>query len=69
MVVVTHEMESAFTLADRIALMHDGRFLITGTPETVRASQHPVVRRFLDRQPPDILEGARGLRRFFTETA
>jgi phospholipid/cholesterol/gamma-HCH transport system ATP-binding protein len=67
MVVVTHEMESAFALADRIALMHEGRFLISGTPATVRASKHPVVRRFLDRQPPEVLEGARGLRRFFTE--
>ncbi len=68
MVVVTHEMESAFTLADRIALMHQGRFLIIGTPEDVRASPHPVVRRFLDRQPPEVLEGSRGLRRFLTET-
>jgi phospholipid/cholesterol/gamma-HCH transport system ATP-binding protein len=67
MVVVTHEMESAFAIADRIVLMHEGRFLISGTPETVRASRHPVVRRFLDRQPPEILEGARGLHRFFTE--
>ena len=51
LVVVTHEMDSAFTIADRIALMHRGRFLVTGTPEAVRASEHPVVRQFLDRQP------------------
>jgi len=60
LVVVTHEMESAFAIADRIALMHDGRFLVTGTPEEVQASEHPVVRRFLDRVPED--EGEEGER-------
>jgi len=50
LVVVTHEMESAFLVAQRLALMHQGRFLVTGTPEEVRACQHPVVRRFLDRR-------------------
>lgn len=53
LVVVTHEMESAFAVADRIALMHQGRFLLTGSPEEVRASDHPVVRQFLDRVPEE----------------
>lgn len=53
LVVVTHEMESAFAIADRIALMHQGRFVVTGSPERVRASQDPIVRRFLDRVAPD----------------
>lgn len=57
MVVVTHEMQSAFTVADRLALMHRGRFLVTGTPEEVKKSDHPVVRRFLDRVPEDENEG------------
>ena len=56
LVVVTHEMESAFLVAQRLALMHHGRFLVTGTPEEVRASQHPVVRRFLDRVPEEHAE-------------
>lgn len=60
MVVVTHEMESAFLVAQRLALMHRGRFLVTGTAEEVRACDHPVVRRFLDRQPVD--EGEAGVR-------
>lgn len=49
LVIVTHEMESAFKVAHRLALMHRGRFLVTGSTEEVRASDHPVVRRFLDR--------------------
>lgn len=49
LVVVTHEMESAFKVAHRLALMHQGRFLVTGSTDEVRASDHPVVRRFLDR--------------------
>ena len=53
LVVVTHEMDSAFAIADRLALMHRGRFLVTGSPDEVRASEHPVVRQFLDRVPEE----------------
>jgi len=51
LVVVTHEMESAFTIADRVALMHLGRFAVIDPPAAVRASADPVVRAFLDRIP------------------
>ena len=67
LVVVTHEMTSAFAIADRLALMHDGRFLITDTPAVVRECEQPVVRRFLDRQPPESLDGAAKFRRFIDE--
>ena len=66
-VVVTHEMASAFAIADRLALMHEGRFLVIDTPEVVQASSDPIVRRFLDRQPPDILDGASRIRKLFDE--
>lgn len=49
LVVVTHELESAFAIADRIALIHQGRVRVTGTPDELQASTDPVVRRFLDR--------------------
>jgi phospholipid/cholesterol/gamma-HCH transport system ATP-binding protein len=65
LVVVTHEMGSAFAIADRLALMHEGRFLVVGSPEEVRESPHPVVRRFLDRQAPDVYDGSSGLRQLF----
>lgn len=56
LVVVTHELESAFAIADRIALMHEGRFLVSGPPSVIRGSRNPVVRRFLDRLPTEDIE-------------
>ncbi|MEE8184449.1 MAG: ATP-binding cassette domain-containing protein [Acidobacteriota bacterium] len=53
LVVVTHEMVSAFSIADRVVLLHNGRFLVSGSPAEVQKSQHPIVRNFLDRVPPD----------------
>ena len=47
--VVTHEMASAFRIADRIAMLFQGKLLEVGTKEQIRASRHPAVRKFLDR--------------------
>ncbi|MDR7483371.1 MAG: ATP-binding cassette domain-containing protein, partial [Armatimonadota bacterium] len=46
-VVVTHDLASAFRLADRLAVMDAGRLIAAGTPAAIRASSHPVVRGFL----------------------
>ena len=67
LVIVTHELESAFTIADRIALIHEGRFLIVDSPEAVRECQDPTVRRFLDRQPPLADDGGEKFKRFLKE--
>jgi phospholipid/cholesterol/gamma-HCH transport system ATP-binding protein len=56
-VVVTHDLASAYAIADRLALLDGGRFIATGTPEAVRQSQDPRVRRFVDRAPPEEMEG------------
>ena len=53
-IVVTHEMASAFRIADRIAMLHQGSFRLIGTKEQIRASQDPRVRQFLDRIPEDM---------------
>ena len=53
-VVVTHEMASAFLIADRIAMVDKGRLLTVGTLEELRASENPRVRQFLDRVPDAI---------------
>ena len=53
-VVVTHEMPSAFRIADRIAMLYEGRFISIGTKDEFRASQNPRVRQFLDRIPEDM---------------
>jgi phospholipid/cholesterol/gamma-HCH transport system ATP-binding protein len=67
LVVVTHELESAFAVADRIALIHRGRVLITGTPDELRRSTDPVVRRFLNRQPAKDGDDGSRFRRWMTE--
>ena len=49
MVVVTHELASAFLIADRMLLIDRGNVIITGTREELAASNNPHVRQFLDR--------------------
>ncbi len=46
-VVVTHEMDSAFRIADRMVLLDRGKFIVSGTPEEMRQSQDPLVRQFV----------------------
>jgi phospholipid/cholesterol/gamma-HCH transport system ATP-binding protein len=46
-VVVTHDVESAFFLGDRIALLADGRIQALGTPQELRESENPRVQEFL----------------------
>ncbi len=50
-VVVTHELASAFLIADRMVLIDKGNIIAIGTPEEMKANQHPRVRQFLDRVP------------------
>jgi phospholipid/cholesterol/gamma-HCH transport system ATP-binding protein len=47
-VVVTHDMTSAYKVADRMALLHDGRVVFLGTPEEVRTTSDPLVRQFVE---------------------
>jgi phospholipid/cholesterol/gamma-HCH transport system ATP-binding protein len=49
--VVTHELASAFLIADRMILLIKGNIVADGTPEELRASMQPRVRQFLDRIP------------------
>lgn len=46
-VVVTHDMESAFTIADRIAMMYNEEIIEIGTPDEFRQSDNPTVRQFI----------------------
>ncbi len=46
-VVVTHDMDSAFRVADRIAMLYDGRIIAVGTPEEIRQSTDERVRKFV----------------------
>jgi phospholipid/cholesterol/gamma-HCH transport system ATP-binding protein len=50
-IVVTHELASAFLIADRMVLIDKGNVVAIGTTEEMRSSTHPRVRQFLDRIP------------------
>ena len=50
-VVVTHELASAFLIADRIAVVDKGRLVALGATEEIRTTTQPRVRQFLDRIP------------------
>ena len=45
--VISHDIASAFRVADRVAVLYDGHLAAVGTPVEVRASSHPFVQRFL----------------------
>lgn len=47
-IVVTHDMRSAYTVADRIIMLADGGFIADGTCEQIRNSQDPRVRDFIE---------------------
>ena len=46
-IVVTHDLECAFHVGDRIGMHHEGRIRETGTPEEIRKSRNPIVKAFL----------------------
>jgi len=52
-VVVTHELESAFKIADRISVLDQGALLMTGTVEEVRNSDNKRIQSLLNRMPRD----------------
>lgn len=47
-VVVTHDLASAYKVADRIAMLHDGRVIFHGTPDEVRRTDNAFVRQFIE---------------------
>jgi phospholipid/cholesterol/gamma-HCH transport system ATP-binding protein len=58
-IIVTHEMESAFRMATRMAMLYQGKIIEDGTPEQFRQSTNPVVRQFLSGSTEGpILEGS-----------
>jgi len=56
-VVVTHELASAFLIADRVLLLDKGDIVALGTREELRENTHPRVRQFLNRiAEPEVFE-------------
>lgn len=50
-VVITHDMDSAYRIANRIAMLHEGRIRFVGTPDEIRACDDPVVKGFIEGEP------------------
>jgi phospholipid/cholesterol/gamma-HCH transport system ATP-binding protein len=46
-IVITHDLVSANKVADRIAMLYDGKIIAIGTPEDIQNSSDPVVQQFL----------------------
>ncbi|NJN14184.1 MAG: ABC transporter ATP-binding protein [Planctomycetes bacterium] len=46
-VVVSHDMEGVYRVADRVAMLYDGRIIATGTPDEFRNSPDPIVQQFV----------------------
>ena len=51
LLVVTHELQSAFRIADRLAMLSHGSLIAVGTKEEFTHNTHPRIRQFFDRQP------------------
>ena len=51
-IVVTHDMNSAYTISDRMAMVHRGRVIATGTPQQIQASTNPLLANFINGNAP-----------------
>jgi phospholipid/cholesterol/gamma-HCH transport system ATP-binding protein len=59
-VIVTHEMDSAFRVGTKMAMLYQGKIIAAGEPEQFRQSQDPVVAQFLSGSTEGpILEGSK----------
>ncbi|MBN2382961.1 ATP-binding cassette domain-containing protein [bacterium] len=48
-ITITHDMSSAFKIADRIAMIHQGKIIQIDTPDQIRNSSNPIVREFISK--------------------
>jgi len=55
-IVVSHDLRSIFTIADRVAMLYKGKVKALGTPEEIRANPDPIVQQFINGQPEGHLE-------------
>jgi len=46
-IAITHDMKSAYKIADRIAMLFQGKIIEVGTPEEIKNSSHPIVQQFI----------------------
>lgn len=46
-VTVTHDLKSAYRIANRIAMLYEGKIIASGTPEAIKNTEDPIVRQFI----------------------
>lgn len=69
-VVVTHELESVFLIADRVALLDDGKIIALGTVRELQNSDNPKVQQFFNRIPdPEEIDKDKYLKSLIGEPA
>jgi len=54
--VVSHDLRSIMTVAQRIIFLYKGNIFLDGTPEIFRQSKDPIVRQFLGGAPEGLME-------------
>ena len=47
-VSITHDMKVAFKIADRVAMLYNGRIVEEGSPHEFQASKNPIVQQFIE---------------------
>ena len=52
-VVVTHDMNSAYKIADRIIMLHNGKIVADGDADSIRNHPHPIVQQFIHGEASD----------------
>ncbi len=50
-VIVTHDMNSVFRIADRVAMLHKGKVVAEGTLDEIKLSENPLVKQFIEGNP------------------
>ncbi len=60
LVVVTHDIESTFIIADRICVLRKGKVLQVGTPDEIRNTKDAYIQQFISRQPDESIAGEEG---------
>jgi phospholipid/cholesterol/gamma-HCH transport system ATP-binding protein len=51
--VITHDLQSAYRISDRVAMLYEGRVRFEGTPRDIQESQDPVVKAFVEGRPEE----------------
>ncbi len=46
-IVITHDMVSTYKVADRVAMLYQGKIIATGSPEEIRDSNNPIIQQFI----------------------